>query len=181
MVKSGKKWKDVVDDPLRHSVLYGAFELTIDEKNRLSVPSQARKQLNADREDEAIFLFVIVGPNRKTWFYPEKYYEELVNKQEAEIAPDEDALMFDQMNFALADKVEVDKQGRILIDAKFLRRTGTNKEVTLIGVRDHLELWNRQDWDNYVEELEQRRSEIAAAKRSSQSRQLPQTDSGKSQ
>jgi len=83
------------------------------------------------------------------------------------------------MNFGLADKVEVDKQGRILIDAKTLRRTGTNKEVTLVGVRDHLELWNRQDWESWVEELERRRSEIAA-KRSSQSKQLPQQDSGKS-
>jgi len=174
-------WKDVVDDPLRHTVLFGAYELTLDEKNRLLVPSQIRKQLNAERDGEAIFLFVTVGSNRRPWFYPEKYYEELVYKQEPEITPDEDALMFDQMNFALADKVELDKQGRILIDAKTLRRTGTNKEVTLIGVRDHLELWNRQDWDTWVEELERRRSEIATAKRSSQSRQLPQTELGKSQ
>jgi len=171
----------VVDDHLRHTVLYGSFELTIDEKNRLPVPSKIRKQLNAGNDDQSIFLFLIVGQNGKAWLYPEQYYEELVYKQEPEIMPAEDALMFDQMNFALADKVEVDKQGRILIDARTLRRTGTNKEVTLIGVRDHLELWNRQDWDHWVEELERRRSEIAAAKRSSQSKQLPQTDSGKSQ
>jgi len=170
----------VVNSPLRHSVLYGSHELTLDEKNRLPVPSKIRKQLNAGNDDESIFLFLIVGPNRKTWFYPEKYYEELVFKQEPEMMPAEDALIFDRMNFALADKVEVDKQGRILIDAKTLRRTETNREVTLIGVRDHLELWNRQDWDKYVEELEQRRSEIAAAKRSTQSGKLPQ-DSGKSQ
>jgi len=166
---------------LRHSLLYGAHELTIDEKNRLPVPSKIRKQLNAGSEDESIFLFLIVGPNRKTWFYPEQYYEELVFKQEPEMTPGEDSLMWDQMNFGLADRVEVDKQGRILVDAKTLRRTGTNKEVTLVGVRDHLELWNRQDWDNHVEELERRRTEIAAAKRSSQSRQLPQQDLGKSE
>src|SRR6266478_589869 len=128
MLKSGQKWKELVNDPLRHGVLYGSYELTIDEKNRLLVPSEIRRQLNAERDGEAFFL--IVGPNRKTWFYPEKYYEELVNKQEPEIVPAEDALMFDQMNFALASRVEWDKQGRVLINDKTLRRTGTNKEVT---------------------------------------------------
>ena len=144
------------------------------------MPSQVRKQLKAEGDGESIVLFLIVGSNQRTWFYRENYYEELANKQEGKIAPAESDVEFDRENFGLADQVEVDKQGRILIDAKFLRRTGTNKEVTLVGVRDHLELWNRQDWNTWVEELERRKS-AAAAKRSSQSRQLPQTDSGKSQ
>src|ERR1700688_1991164 len=105
------------------------------------VPSDVRKQLDKERDGEA--FFIIVGSNRKAWLYPEKYYRELVFKQEAEILPGDEALMFDQMNFGLANCVEWDKQGRILIPDKTLRRNGTNKDVTLVGVRDHLELWNR--------------------------------------
>jgi DNA-binding transcriptional regulator/RsmH inhibitor MraZ len=37
--------------------------------------------------------------------------------------------------------------------------------VTLIGVRDHLELWNRSDWDSREEELAARMPEIIARAR----------------
>ena len=41
--------------------------------------------------------------------------------------------------------------------------------MTLIGVRDHLEVWNRSDWEARIEELEKQAAEIAiAAKRQRQ-------------
>ena len=51
------------------------------------------------------------------------------------------------------------------VAAKALRRTGLDegdREVTLIGVRDHLELWKRADWDAREAELSRRHSEIVA-------------------
>jgi DNA-binding transcriptional regulator/RsmH inhibitor MraZ len=30
------------------------------------------------------------------------------------------------------------------------KRAGLNDDVTLVGVRDHIELWNTQDWEQYV-------------------------------
>ena len=38
----------------------------------------------------------------------------------------------------------------------------TGKDVTLVGVRDHLELWNRADWEVRRGELENRSPEITA-------------------
>jgi len=43
--------------------------------------------------------------------------------------------------------------------------------VTLIGVRDHLELWNRGDWEPHFEQLLSRGSEVAL--RAKQARQTP--------
>jgi division/cell wall cluster transcriptional repressor MraZ len=54
------------------------------------------------------------------------------------------------MNFALAGKVELDSQGRLLLNEKLRKRAGLMDNVTLVGVRDHIELWNTQDWDQYV-------------------------------
>jgi MraZ protein len=65
------------------------------------------------------------------------------------------------MHFARASHVEWDKQGRLVIPEKALRRTGLGRDVTMIGVRDHLELWNRSDWDAREEELSKRHGEIA--------------------
>lgn len=144
---------------MKHGLLYGSHELTIDEKNRLLIPSEIRKQLSPDGESEKLFL--IVGVNRKIWAYAEQAYEALCERQISQLSPDEDELMFDQMNFASASRVEWDKQGRILIPDRTLKRTGTDKEVTLIGARDHLEVWNRSDWDAWETQLDQQRAEIA--------------------
>ena len=154
---------------MNHGLLYGSYELTIDDKNRLLIPSEVRKAIVPDRDGEAFFL--IVGVNRKPWLYPEKSYENLVSQQQSEISPGEESLAFDQMNFAMTSRVEWDKQGRIVVPDKTLKRTAINKEVTLIGARDHLELWNRSEWDAREEELDQKRGEIALKAR--QARQSP--------
>jgi MraZ protein len=45
--------------------------------------------------------------------------------------------------------LETDNQGRILLPDRLLKRAGIEKEVTLIGVQDHLELWNRRDFEEF--------------------------------
>jgi MraZ protein len=142
--------------------------LSIDDKNRLLIPSEIRRQLEPERDGDA--FFVIVGTNRKLWFYSEKYYYELVSRQRTEAIPDLDLLSFDQSTFARASRVEWDKQGRVVVPDKTLKKTETNKEVTLIGVRDHLELWNRADWEAWEEELDRRQVEIAL--KAKQARQM---------
>ena len=160
------KWKGVVKIPyrrsasgkashVRHLLLYGEFELTVDDKNRLLIPSEVRKQLDPERDGDAFFL--IIGSNKVPWMYPERYYEELVAQRPADLTPAEDVLAFDQLMFALAHKIEWDKQGRVLIPDKTLKRGGIGKDVTLIGARNHLELWNRTDWESRRTYLEQRR------------------------
>ena len=144
---------------MRHLLLIGEYDLGIDDKNRLSLPADIRKQINSDRDGDAFFL--VLGRNGKPWLYPEKYYEQMVFQEEPEITPEEEQLDFDHMNFALADKITWDSQGRMLIPEKTMRRTGLGKEITLIGSRDHLELWDRSDWQVRREGLLARRTEVA--------------------
>jgi MraZ protein len=140
-------------------LLFGNYELTIDEKNRMLIPSEIRKAIDPQSDGEAFFL--MTGINGKLWLYPEKYYETLALKMQSEMAPEEDLLAFDQMNFAMASRVEWDKQGRVLIPEKVLRNAGLTREVVLIGSRDHAELWDRPAWEQRKAELDQRRAEIA--------------------
>ena len=144
---------------MQHAILYGEHELTIDEKNRLLVPAEIRKAIDASRDGKAFFL--VVGLNRKIWLYPEKYYQGLVSQRQQDLTPDEDLLLFDQMNFSMVSQVEPDKQGRIGLSEKLLRRTSTGKDVTLIGVRNHLELWNRAEWEARFEANLEKLGEIA--------------------
>jgi MraZ protein len=154
---------------LRHLILYGEYELTVDDKNRMLVPAEVRRSIDPERDGEAFFM--VVGVNRIPWLYPEKTYEAMIAQVPVELTPGEDSLAFDQMNFAMISRLDWDKAGRVLIPEKTLRRTGIQKEVTLIGVRDHLELWNRGDWEIRREALLARSSEIAL--RAKQARQHP--------
>ena len=143
---------------MRHLVLYGNYELTVDDKNRILVPSEVRKKLDPERDGEAFFL--VTGRDGRLWLYPERHYELLVSRDPSELTPSEDTLAFDRLMLGLASRVEWDKQGRVLLPDKALKRAGIGKEVTLVGARDHLELWNRADWESEREQLEARRRDL---------------------
>jgi len=144
---------------VRHPVLFGEYELTIDDKNRLLVPADIRKAIPPESGEG---FFLVQGSNRVPWMYPERYYEDLATRDPGDMTPSEDLLAFDQLHFAMASKLPWDKQGRVLVPEKVLMRASIGKEVTLIGARDHLELWNRADWEVRREELLNRSSEITA-------------------
>jgi MraZ protein len=50
----------------------------------------------------------------------------------------------------MSSKVELDGQGRLLLNEKLRKRAGLKDNITLIGVRDHIELWNTESWELYV-------------------------------
>src|SRR5688572_20190185 len=139
--------------------LFGNYDLTLDEKNRFLVPSDIRKAWNPEDGES---LVIVPGVNRKIWLYTEKFYEAMAAKMDSELSPEADEVEYDQLNFATAQRVEMDKQGRILIPEKLVKKGELGREVTVVGMRDHVELWNRGEWAAHEEDLEKRRAEIAA-------------------
>jgi len=130
-------------------ILTGEYELTVDEKNRLSIPARLREQVF--QEEQANAFYLVLGVNRILNLYSERYYQRIaLAVAPRKVAPDE-WLAFERVNYALASRVELDRQGRVLIPEKSIRRAGLKEQVTLIGARDHLEIWNQQDWEQYVE------------------------------
>ena len=139
--------------------MFGEHELTIDEKNRCLVPGSIRSAIDGEAYGEA--FFGIVGVNRRIWLYPDLYYQNKLNHSEAELTPQDEMVDFNHINFSMTARFGVDKQGRILLDEKLMRRTGLQRVVTLVGAQDHLELWNRADWEARFNELLGKPSEVA--------------------
>ena len=129
-------------------LLTGEYELTLDSKNRLSIPAKVREQVPSE---EVGRFYLVLGVNRVLSLYPEKYYQRIaLAVAPRKVAPDE-SLAFDRVNFALAGMVELDRQGRVLLNEKAMRRAKLDTEVTMIGAGDHLEIWNRDQWGEYLE------------------------------
>jgi MraZ protein len=158
-------------EPLEAPFFYGQYERSLDPKNRMLVPAEILRRIKPEVHGKDFFL--IVGQNRRPWLYPDKFYEELVTNQKSEVAPGAEASDFDRMSLGLAQLVELDNQNRILIPVRSMVWAGLQqtKEFYLVGVRDHLELWERGDWENERKALMERGPEIVA--RARQARQAP--------
>ena len=129
-------------------LLTGEYEHTIDEKGRVLVSNKLRNQI--DTKEHGSDFYLVVGANGILSLYPERCFERMtLAMAQKHTAPDE-IVAFERMNFALAGKVELDSQGRLLLNEKLRKRAGLKDNVTLVGVRDHIELWNTQDWEQFV-------------------------------
>lgn len=144
-------------------LLYGEYDLTIDEKNRLVLPAEIRHALDPDRDGES--FFVVIGENKWPWLYPERCYEELVSSLADEMSPGENKVAFEQLRFSMAEKVGWDKQGRLNVPPNCRKRTPLGREITVIGVKNHLQLWNRADWEIRREYLFNNYTELANKQR----------------
>ena len=131
-------------------LLTGEFEHTIDEKNRLFIPNKFRSQL--DPELYGTELCLSMGPNGILSLYPEKYFRKAVLAGVSNIKAADDAVAYERLSYGLTNKVELDRQGRFLINETLKKRANLGNEVTLVGVGDHFEIWNREEWERYLSE-----------------------------
>jgi len=129
-------------------LLTGEYEGTIDEKGRVFLSNKLRSQIDCDAHGSNFYL--TIGPNGVLSLYPEKSYRQFALGESPGTAAPDEAVVFERLGFALANKVELDKHGRLLITEKLRKRANLRSDLTLVGIRDHIELWNIEDWDRYV-------------------------------
>ena len=127
-------------------LLTGTHPRTLDDKNRVALPKRVRELLG-----EPETLFVTPGPDQTLWLYTEAALEGLAARLDQAPATDAEARLFRRLYFAQTEAVDVDKSGRILVPERLGKFAGLQKEVVLIGVRDHLELWDAGRWQAYVD------------------------------
>jgi MraZ protein len=128
-------------------LLTGEYEGTLDEKGRVFVSNKLRSQIDCDKHGNSFYL--TVGANGILCLYPEKYFQQLTTAALPPTTAPDEVVVFERMSFALTSRVEMDRQGRILITEKIRKRANLQDNLTLVGIRDHVEIWNTEDWDKY--------------------------------
>lgn len=131
-------------------LLTGEYELSIDGKYRLFIPARVREQI--DEEQYGSGFYMVHNRERIISLYPEKYYQRIALAVVPRMATPDELLTYERVNFALAGRVELDRQGRVLLGEKAARRAALTEQVMLLGVRDHLELWAKDRWERYLVE-----------------------------
>ena len=126
-------------------LLTGTHPRTLDDKKRLGLPRKLREQLG-----DTDTLFVTPGPDQCLWLFTRAELEQLAARLDQAPAADAEARVFRRLYFAQTEAVDVDRSGRILVPDRLVQFAGLQREVVLIGVRDHLELWDAQRWQQYL-------------------------------
>jgi MraZ protein len=126
----------------------GEFEQSIDAKKRLAIASALRDGMDPDEDGENFYL--VLGPDRHLWLYPDRYYRKLVATLKRSPLPKKQAAGINML-FAMARIVKTDAQGRIVVPEKSMQRAIVDKKVTLVGNYDHIEIWPTSEWEGQME------------------------------
>lgn len=134
-------------------MFFGEYEHTIDAKGRMAVPAKFRPDL----EHGAI---ICKGMGACLSVYTIQRWEEKSNELVAGKSSEE-LREFERRIFPSASDVTPDAPGRILIPAKLRAYAHLETEVTVMGVRDHIEIWDRATWQEYQARLDAEGSQIS--------------------
>ena len=147
-------------------LLVGTYELVLDNKSRLSIPFAIRRKLGDSQS-----FYALPGRRRGTIvLYPEKRFEELRGGLPADDDLSESAYAYRSFEHSQTALLEPDTQGRVVLPERLLKRTRLERDVVLIAVGDHLELWRSDDFAAFEESMwpdywQQRASALEEMKR----------------
>lgn len=123
----------------------GAHELSMDSKGRLAIPAKFRDIL-LRRYTSAIV--VTLDSRKKLLMYPEPVWEEKSEQiLKLKVAGNESLQRYQNLLLHNAEILEWDSAGRVLIPANLRKRVDFEKEVTLVGRANRMELWGREHWE----------------------------------
>lgn len=121
----------------------GQFDHNLDNKFRLTIPSKMRASL----EDGMVITRSLTEPCLE--IYPTEAWIEKAAEMESLPRVNRDARRIRRIFFANAEKLELDKQGRIVISQRLREVSGINNEATLIGTGSFLEVWEPSNLDDF--------------------------------
>ena len=135
-------------------MLLGEHEHSLDDKNRLTLPAKLR----AAFEDGVV---VSRGLDGCLYAYPRAEWQRLADRIAALDPLGEDARRMRRHFFSGASQGELDRQGRLVLSPTLIEYAGLEREVTVAGVHDHLEIWDRTMWRQQLHEVEGSAEDVA--------------------
>ena len=118
----------------------GTTNNSIDEKNRMIVPSKMRLELGGR-------CVLTKGLDRCLYIYTMDSWQKQMEKIEALPESDPSVRAFIRHFCANAAECEFDKQGRIVIPQELRTYAGIEKELVTMGAMSKIEIWAREIWD----------------------------------
>ena len=126
-------------------MLIGEYSHSLDAKGRVSFPAKFREELGEH--------FVITkGPDNCLYCYDMETWEKKVCQYESLPLK---ARYAQRIFFGGAFEAETDGSGRILLPPKQREYAGITRDVTIIGVSTHVEIWDTERYEQFCASVSQ--------------------------
>ena len=136
MGQSGTKWSKVGE----LSMLVGSYNHKLDSKGRTVLPARFRGELGSS-------IVATIGIDRCIALYPVSRWEELILKLKDLSSFKKKTRDFRRVLLSMATELEIDGSGRRMMPSGLREYAVIDQEVTLIGLEDHLEIWDSIRWE----------------------------------
>jgi MraZ protein len=128
-------------------MFFGQYEHSIDDKGRLTIPSRYRDLL----QDGA---YITQGFDQNLMVLTATTFDRISNRVSQMSMTDPTARQLRRLIFSNADRVEVDRAGRILIP-QFLRASAQlDGAAVMVGVGEYIEIWSLSRWQEQNSSLQ---------------------------
>ncbi|MCP4117382.1 MAG: division/cell wall cluster transcriptional repressor MraZ [Desulfobacteraceae bacterium] len=122
---------------------------TIDPKGRIIIPARFRDHIRAGGGNG------VMVSNMDGALYGYTINEWLAIEKKILAAKSQHMRQFKRFFLGNACECSCDKQGRILIPQSLRVYAELEKEIVLVGVLDHFEIWSRDKWDAQNRKMEE--------------------------
>ena len=130
------------------NLFLGEYDHNLDDRARVTLPRKIRQEITGTEIVLARgYEGCIFGFDKESW-------EREAGKHLDTPVTDEKGRQVRRYLFAGAQKVEIDKLGRILLPAQLKDHGVIVREVKVIGAGDHFEIWDAARWREYAANLE---------------------------
>lgn len=132
----------------------GQHEHSIDAKDRITVPAGHRAQL-------ADGVVVMEGVEKCVEVWPVAAAEAMEAAWVTPLSPmGADGRRIRRRVFATSEQVALDSAGRIRLPQHLIDHAGLGGPCLVVGVGDHLEIWNTEGWASESEQMEAQAVEL---------------------
>ena len=128
-------------------VFFGEYQINFSGSGRLLLPKKVRELLKGNT-----FILTkgfdncLAGYDKDDW---DKRAAELLNPSLLEPTDMNNRRYI----FSSLVYLEIDEQGRFVIPKNLLEYSQLKEKAVIIGVGDHFEIWNQENWQKYQKEI----------------------------
>ncbi len=101
------------------------------------------------REELGYKVYIMKGFEGSLSLYNEERYQKLVEEFSRLSFNQSKVRDYLRLQFASTYEMEVDKLGRVQIPTALLTKYNISKEVLVLGIGDHIEVWDKAKYEEY--------------------------------
>ena len=139
-------------------LLTGSYRRTLDDQLRLAVPKPLRDQLTV-----GLAIYLTPGLDGCLAVYPQEAFTALADRLSDSSPAAREVRDYSRLFFSQAACVTPDSQWRFRIPVELIKWAQLSGETVVVGVRDHLEVWAADRWEEYVAGCEGQYEQLAEA------------------